>query len=146
MNVFWLALLTALLWGSAPAFEKTGLGKLSPLTALTFRSLIITLILLSIAAVTGSAKELLSVDRRALLYIAIAGVLSGLLGQYVYYHALRLGDISRVVPVVATYPLAAALIGITLLREPITPGKIIGTVLVILGVIAIRLDSILWQK
>lgn len=146
MKVFWLALLTALLWGIAPVFDKLGLGKATPLAALSVRTVVVAIGLLVFFVASGGYREFANLDARSVFYIALGALAAGLVGQFVYFHALKLGEAARVVPIAATYPLVAALLSITFLKEPVTPGKILGAVLIVLGVVAIRMDQILWPR
>lgn len=146
MKVFVLAVLTALLWGFAPVFDKLGLGKATPLAALTVRTMVVVIGLVVFIAASGGWREFYTLDTRSVVYLVIGALAAGLVGQFIYYHALKLGEAARVVPIAATYPLVAAILSITFLREPVTPGKVIGAVLIVLGVLAIRLDQVLWPK
>lgn len=146
MKVFLLACLTAVLWGFAPVFDKLGLGKATPMAALSVRTLVVALGMAVFLAASGGWREFGTLDRRAVAYIVLGALAAGLLGQLVYYYALKSGEAARVVPVAATYPLIAALLAVLFLREPITPGKIIGAILIVLGVLSIRMDNILWPR
>jgi len=60
------------------------------------------------------------------------------IGQLCFYHALKIGEVSRVVPVGASYPVLACILGILFLREPITWEKASGIVLVVIGTFLLR--------
>jgi transporter family protein len=51
-----------------------------------------------------------------------------------YFYALQAAPASRAVPIAASYPLVAALLGIAFLGESLTLSKLAGTVLIIAGV------------
>ncbi len=138
MQWIWFAILAALCWGSAPVFEKAGIAKMSPLVAVTVRSVVISVILIIAVTFAGELSTISKIDTRSLIYIAIGGILAGLLGQGLYFYALKLGESSRVVPVVGTYPLVAAILGITLLGEALTVQKILGVILIIGGVLLVK--------
>ena len=146
MKVFWLAMLTALLWGLAPVFDKLGLGKASPMAALTVRTIVVALGMAIFLLAFGGWRELASLDRRSVVFLILGALAAGLIGQLVYYHALKAGETARVVPIAATYPLVAALVAIIFLKEPVTPGKIVGAILIVLGIVAIRMDQMLWPR
>ncbi len=146
MRVFLFALLTALLWGLAPVFDKLGLGKATPMTALSIRTIFIAVGLTVFLAISGGWREFHSVDRQSVIYLALGGLAAGLVGQLAYYSALRCGGVGTVSPITATYPLVAVILSILFLREPITPGKVVGAILIVLGVLLIRLDNTLWPR
>jgi len=138
VNWIWFAILTVLCWGSAPIFEKVGIAKMSPLVAVTVRSVIISLILVMAVLFSGEASAISKIDSRSLVYIAIGGILAGLLGQTFYFYALKSGESSRVVPIAGTYPLVAAILGITLLGETLTLHKTIGVILIVGGILLVK--------
>jgi transporter family protein len=146
MKVLLLAMLTALLWGFAPVFDKLGLGKASPMAALSIRTLVVAVGMAVFLTASGGWREISSLDRRTVTYIVLGAIAAGLLGQLTYYCALKSGQATTVVPVAAIYPLVAAALAILFLREPITPGKVLGSVLIALGILAIRMDSMLWPR
>lgn len=146
MKVYALAILTAVLWGFAPVLDKLGLGRATPTAALSIRTLVVFIVLAVFVGATESWREFAGLDRRSITYLVLGALAAGLLGQWVYYHALKIGEATRVVPVAATYPLVAALLSVAFLKEPVTPGKILGAILIVLGVLAIRLDEVLWPR
>lgn len=134
-----LVLLTALLWGTAPLLERLGLTRLDTLTAVTVRSLSISLVLLVVALMSGRLPALLRVPPRAALFLALGGLFASLLGQYTYYAALRRSaEVSRIVPLVGAYPLVTLLVAAVFLGERLTALKVIGTALIVAGVFLLR--------
>jgi transporter family protein len=135
------AALAMLCWGAAPLFEKAGLAKIAPLPATALRSWMIGLILLLAVTLTGAWKDVSSVDLRSLGLLLAGGFLAGLLGQVLYFGALRGGQASRVVPFVAAYPLVTVLLSILILREPLTLPRAAGAACVVIGVLVLRLGG-----
>ncbi|MBL7069291.1 MAG: EamA family transporter [Candidatus Omnitrophica bacterium] len=138
MTTVILLLLTALLWGSSPILEKIGLGKTDPLTAVTIRSLAVTVILLIFITVTGKIRDILSVDLKSVAIFSISGFLAGFLGMWTYFGALKLGATSKIVPIAAAYPLVTAILSVIILREGVTVVRLIGTLLIISGIWLVR--------
>lgn len=64
--------------------------------------------------------------------------MASLLGQLAYYYALKYSEASKVVPVSSSFPLFTLILAFLFLHENITFKKILGTLLVILGIILIR--------
>lgn len=138
MTTVILLILTALLWGSSPILEKIGLARTDPLTAVTIRSTTITIILLVFIAITGRIKDIFSIDAKTLVIFAISGLMAGLLGMWTYFGALKLGAASKIVPIAGAYPLVTAILSILILKEGISPLRIIGTILIISGIWLVR--------
>ena len=128
------ALLTALLWGTAPVFEKLGLVKISPLAGLTIRTVTVTIILMVIVFFTDMAKEIVRVEARTLFFLVVSAIIAGLLGLWSYFKALKCWEASRVVPIVGAYPLFAFLFALLFLGEKLTLQKVLGVLLVVSGV------------
>lgn len=132
-NVIILLILTALLWGATPIMEKKGLETTSPIVGLAFRNLAIIICVIAAVFIMGKTKELLSTPPKTMLLFALTGVIAGFLAMLTYFGALKLGAASKIVPISATYPLVAALLGILILGEQATVLRILGTVLIIGG-------------
>jgi bacterial/archaeal transporter family protein len=147
------ALIAVLAWGLAPIFDKILKQGLSSWTAVFLRTVVVMIIITIVAVQSGALveiREMLAQGEAAygegdapvaawLIIVAAIGsaLLAGLIGQVAYYHALGYADASRVVPITSAYPLVAALAAIALFREPITAPKLVGTVLIIVGVVLV---------
>jgi len=134
MVTYLLLFLTALLWGATPILEKIGLGKTDPLTAVTIRSLVISIILIIFLAVTGKLKNIFNLEPKTIIIFSISGFMAGLLGMWTYFAALKLGATSKIVPIAAAYPLVTAILSIIILKEGVTIMRFIGTALIIAGI------------
>ncbi|MFC1631461.1 EamA family transporter [Candidatus Omnitrophota bacterium] len=134
MTVLMLLLLTALLWGTAPILEKTGLRNTTPLIAVTIRSLGITSALIITLALTGRIKQLINTESKTVIIFIISGIMAGLFGMWTYFAALKSGATSKVVPIAACYPLVTALLSVIILKENVTLARLIGTSLIIAGI------------
>ena len=128
------ALITMFLWGTSPILGKIGLERLEPLVALTLRSSVITVCLLGWALVTGKLGALHQIDGRSALLLSAEGLMGSLFGHLAYFYALKLGDISKVVPVTAAYPLVAVVWGLLFLGDRFSLGRGAGVLLVVIGI------------
>ena len=138
-NAFFLAVLSALIWGMAPIFEKVGLNsKMDPYLAVVVRTLPIAFIGLTGLIFMGRIDSLFQVDMKSAVFVIIGGLIAGFIGQIVFYTALKSGEASVVVPVAATYPLVALVISILFLGEAVTWQKITGIGLVVSGVVMLK--------
>ncbi len=138
-KAFLFALIASFFWGLAPIFGKIGLVKAEPTVALTFRSFVISLILLFWAVATGNLGNVYSLaTSKSGLFIAAEGVCASLLGHLAYYYAIKYGDVSRMVPVTSSFPLIAFILAILFLSEKLTLTKGIGAVFIIAGVVIIK--------
>jgi bacterial/archaeal transporter family protein len=134
MKLLAFLLLTTVFWGVAAIFDKLALGKVAPLSGMMVRQFILTGILLLIGIGSGRLGGVLALEWRSVLFFGLSGICGGVAGLWTYYHALRLGGASLVVPITATYPLITALLSWAILQESLTVPRLIGTAFIVLGV------------
>ena len=127
------SLLTILMWGLWGFFGKLALEKrMAPTTvflAETLVSAFIAVVLVLAVMQRHDAQPLYST-------VNVYGVLSGValaVGLLLYYLALEGANVTFVVPLTATYPVVAVLLGYVLLRERPSPLQWVGVVLVVAG-------------
>jgi transporter family protein len=132
--VILLLIITAFLWGSTPVLEKIGLGKTDPLTGVTIRSIAVTIALLIYIALAGKIKQLMQTDLKTIAIFSLTGLMAGGLGMITYFAVLKKAPTSQVVPIAATYPLVTAILSVLILGEHVTPLRLLGTVLIIVGI------------
>lgn len=138
-RAYLLSIITALIWGVAPIFEKIGLsGKIEPYVAVVVRGIPIVLVSFLGLLIMGKVGSLGQLASKDVLFVIIGGLLAGFLGQLTFYSALKAGQASMVVPIAATYPLVAMTVAVLFLGEPATWQKVTGVVLVISGVMMLR--------
>jgi len=138
IEILLLLLITAILWGATPVFEKIGLGRVDPLTGVTIRSIAVTLALIIYLAFTGKIRQIFHADFKTVAIFSATGIAAGLLGMVTYFTALKRGATSQVVPIAAAYPLITAVLSILILRENVTPMRFLGTALIIAGIWFVR--------
>ena len=134
MKLMMYLFLTTLFWGMAAIFDKLALGKTSPITGMMVRQFILTGVLVGVGAVSGRLGGMGSLDGRTVFFFGLSGICGGVAGLWTYYHALRLGGASLVVPITATYPLITVLLSWLVLHEALTVPRVIGTGLIVMGV------------
>lgn len=122
------------LWGIAPIFEKTGLKGATPLAGLFYRCVGVVLGIVILGIFMVKPQEIRAVGLRSALLLIAGGFLASFIAQICFYNALKLGQVSRIVPISASYPFIAALLGVLLLGESVNAFKIGGALLIIAGV------------
>jgi len=135
MNAFLLALVAASIWGVVPLIEKLGMAKVAdPLVGLFYRCLGVIIGLVLLSTMVLKPHQIRSIDARSAGMFVLAGFLASIVAQVAFYHGLKAGEISRVVPIAGSFPLITAALGILILGEAVVPTKIIGILLVIAGI------------
>jgi len=139
MKGFYFAILAALVWGIAPILEKTGLKNIEPLSGVIVRSsgIILGAVIVSLCNI-NIFKSALRADLKTILFLFMGGILASILGQIFFYNALKHGEVSKMVPIAATYPLVSFLLGLLFFGESFTIAKGLGIGFIILGVFFLR--------
>ncbi len=133
MRVTLLALTVAAIWGLSPIFEKMSLRDTPTMVVMTIRMLFISACITVFVIATGKAPAIFEISGRVLLLIVGAGLLGGIFGLLIFFTALRDGEASYVIPLAATAPLFSAVYAWVLLGEKITPARIAGIALIVVG-------------
>ena len=137
MRLLLLPLLASVLSGVSAIFEKVSVVSLSGLTVLTLRYLLMAPVLLAALYLTGAYREVRTIDARTFGAIALpAGMALGSL--LLYFTALKGDFVSRVFPLTELGPLVAFFLAALFLGEPLSPQRLLGTVLIITGIFLIR--------
>ncbi|MEN6344742.1 MAG: EamA family transporter [Armatimonadia bacterium] len=133
-----LACLVAVLaWGANGLFDKLGVKGIDPLHAVLIRNAFSTAVIAGLCAATGRLKEVTHLEPRAYFFLALSGLLGSVLAQTAYYFAMKTAPVSQVVPITATYPVVAFLLAAFFLRESCTPGRFVGVLLVVVGLMLV---------
>ena len=119
-------------------FEKWGLrGPIDPAAGVVLRTLGVVVGLLGLLPLLPPGSFRLA-PLRTWYGLAAGGFVASIAGQLCFYRALKEGEVSRVVPVGASYPVLACLLGLALFHEPMTRSKAAGVALVLVGVFLLR--------
>lgn len=140
LKVFIIWFLTISLWGVSSILEKIGLRNISPLVGLFIRTFF-SLMGLSIAVFLLEKEKIFTLQSKEILILCGSGILGGFLGMLGYFTLLKTKEASLVVPLTASYPLVSTILAVLLLKEPLTLYKLLGTLLVILGLVLLFKSS-----
>ena len=94
---------------------------------------------LAIALGNGSAAEIVRLPGAALLSV-LCGLLTGLLAYLLYTAGLRELEPSRAAQLATIEPVFAALLGVVLFRQRLSPTEILGVALVVAAVVGMNLS------
>jgi len=125
-------------WGITPILEKIALRNLSPAEGVLLRSLMVVIFASVMIAVTRQYGGLRVFNWKAIAIVMAGGLISAAFGQLAYFHALKAGRASIVVPMCASYPLVTLLLSVGLLGESLTVWRVLGAALVVGGVALVK--------
>ena len=137
-QMWFFLLLTIICWGSTPILEKIGLKSSDIFTALFIRSTAVFLVILAAFGLSGKFSDLSKLSWKTVAIFSASGIMACLLGMWTYFKVLKLNPSSKIVPLAATYPLITALLSVLILREGLSWPRIIGTILIISGIMLVK--------
>ncbi|MEN6644611.1 MAG: DMT family transporter [Armatimonadia bacterium] len=133
------AIMTMLAWGGAAVCDKFGMrGLTNPLLGVMVRLTVAFAGFWAVFLIKGDWRQLRDIPATNFLPLALGGLLGAFLGQWAYFNAIRNADASQVVPFTASYPIVALVFAALILREPITISKVLGTLLILGGLLLVR--------
>lgn len=138
MEAFFLALLTAFIWGFVPFLEKVGLSSVEPTDAYLVRCAGAFLGVIIIVAFTPQFPSFGKMGIKSICFLVLAGILAGFVAQVVFYKALKTGEISRIIPITSCYPLFTFLLSWIFLGEEVTLSKVAGMLLILGGILLLK--------
>jgi len=125
-------------WGLAPLFGKIGVTRVEPHVALLIRNFAVSVILLIWASLSGNLYRIATVDIKSGLFLVLDGLAGALGGALFLYLALKHGETTRVVPITSAFPIVAFAGAVIFLSEKPTLEKLLGTGLILAGLIIIQ--------
>ncbi len=135
------ALGSALTWAVTSVLLRDLQARINVLSLNAFRCLLAAIMGAAAVVATGRLAEIASLSAPTIAYL-LASVLIGLgLGDTLFFVGLRFLGVARGLPLSNVYPIFAALMATALLGEPLTAGLVVGTFLVVSGVVLVLLPS-----
>jgi len=132
------ALLSALFAAATALLAKVGVTGIDSNLATAVRTTVVLVFTWGIALALGKQHELRTLDRRAVLFLVLSGLATGL-SWLCYFRALQLGQASRVAPIDKLSVPLVIISAWLLLGEKLTPTSILGGLLITAGAIVIAL-------
>jgi len=134
----WLtwSLLSGLFAAATAILAKLGVAHVNSNLATAIRTTIVLIMAWLIALSFGSHRQLATLDRRSLLFLAASGIATGL-SWLCYFRALALGEASKVAPIDKLSVVFVILLAWPVLGESLSWGKALGGVLIAAGAVVL---------
>lgn len=129
------ALLSAFFASLVAIFAKIGIKGVDSNLAVAIRTVVIVVFAWAIVFLQGNAGEVFKLSRHTYIFLILSAVATGLSWLF-YYHALQLGEASRVAPIDKLSIALTLVLAFIFLGEAPTLGNVTGGILVTLGVLA----------
>lgn len=131
-----LGLLSALFASLVAILGKIGLQGVDATAATAARSVVMMVVLVAAAALGGRLQDLHAVQSAGWLFILLSG-LAGAASWLCYFLALQLGQAAPVAALDRLSLVFTVLLAALMLGEALTPLRLLGAVLVVIGVLCI---------
>lgn len=137
----WLvwSLLSAAFAALTAILAKQGVAGVDANVATAVRTSVVVVFAWILALATSTSARFQAFTNRTWLFLALSGVATGL-SWLCYFHALQVGEASRVAPIDKLSVVFVILLAALFLGERLTWGKGIGVLLIAAGAITIALD------
>ncbi len=132
------ALLSAVFAAATALLAKVGVAHVDSNLATAVRTTVVVVFAWGIAIALGKHGEIRDLDRRTIVFLTLSGLATGL-SWICYFRALQLGPASRVAPLDKMSVPLVMVFAWLLLGEKLTPGAIVGGVLITAGAVAMVL-------
>lgn len=137
--MWWIyALLSAVFAALTAILAKIGLKDINSDLATAIRTIVILIFAWAVAFFRGEVKGVNMISKNGLLFIILSGVATGLSWLF-YFKALQLGRVSQVAPVDKLSLALVIIFSVMFLGEPLTWKMLVGSILVIGGIIILIL-------
>ncbi|HHQ45563.1 MAG TPA: DMT family transporter [Candidatus Altiarchaeales archaeon] len=132
-----IAVLSCAFFGLSPIFEKTLLKHMSPLALSALHSLLAGVLLVFLLEFAHKLWEITCLCRRDKIILLLTAGMVGVFGPIFYLHGLKLTSVANTLLIGRSNSLMIALFATILLRERLTVHQVLGSILMISGLIII---------
>jgi transporter family protein len=113
---------------------------LSPLLVNLVRAVCAGALTMVAGNVSGRSLGLSTLPRASWMRIAVCALVTDLVGLYMYFTAMQMGELSTVVPLAATTPLFTIPLARVVLKESVSRATASGTLLMVVGAVLVLLS------
>lgn len=130
----WLlfAVLSSVFAALTSILAKIGLDGVNSNLATAIRTIVVLAMAWVLVFATGAQSGLGQISRRNWLFLILSGLATGASWLF-YFHALQIGEASKVVPVDKLSVVITVALAFVLLHEQVTARTVVGTVLITAG-------------
>ena len=136
----WLvfAILSAIFAALTAILSKLGLAGVNSTLATAIRTGVVLVMAWGMVFLTGAQKGLSAIPRASWLFLVLSGLATGISWLF-YSEALKLGEVSKVVPIDKLSVVITLVLAFVLLGEQLTPRAVIGSILIGAGTLLLAL-------
>ena len=129
---FVFALLSAVFAALTSILAKVGIEGVNSNLATAIRTVVVLVMAWGMVFVTNTQGGLTDISRKSWLFLILSGLATGA-SWLCYYHALQIGEASKVVPIDKLSVVITLILAFAFLHESFTSKSVIGAVLITVG-------------
>lgn len=126
------ALLSALFAALTSILAKIGIENLNSNLATAIRTAVVLIMAWGMVFLTGAQHGIADISVKSWLFLILSGLATGLSWLF-YYHALQMGDASKVVPIDKLSVVISMILAFVVLHETVSLKTILGGILITAG-------------
>lgn len=130
----WLvfALLSAVFAALTSILAKVGIEGVNSNLATAIRTIVVVILAWGMVFLTNAQGGIAQISRKSWVFLILSGLATG--GSWLcYYHALQIGDVSKVVPIDKLSVVITLVMGFLFLHEQFSAKSLIGCILIGVG-------------
>ena len=132
------ALLSAVFAALTSIFAKIGIENVNSTLATAIRTVVVLVMAWGMVFLTGKAGGISQITTRSWVFLILSGLATGA-SWLCYYHALQIGEASKVVPVDKLSVIITLVMAFVFLHEKFTAKSLVGCILIGAGTLAMVL-------
>ncbi len=126
------ALLSAVFAALTGILAKLGMADINSNLATAIRTTVVLVMAWAIVLASGKQTEIGSITTRGWVFLILSGLATGL-SWLCYFHALQIGEASKVIPIDKFSVVLSIVLAFVVLGEKVTLTKVVGGALITLG-------------
>lgn len=126
------ALLSAVFAALTGILAKLGMANINSNLATAIRTTVVLVMAWAIVLASGKQTEIGNITTRGWVFLVLSGLATGL-SWLCYFHALQIGEASKVIPIDKFSVVLSIVLAFVVLGEKVTLTKVVGGALITLG-------------
>lgn len=129
---FILAILSSVFAAATSILAKMGIEGVNSNLATAIRTIVVVVMAWGMVFLTNAQSGIADISRRSWVFLILSGVATGA-SWLCYYHALQIGEASKVVAIDKMSVVITLILAFLILHEQFTVKKVIGSFLIAVG-------------
>lgn len=134
MKRMWLffAILSAVFAAATSVLAKVGIESVDSNLATAIRTIVVLIMAWAVVFITNKAGGISSISSKSWLFLILSGLATGA-SWLCYFYAIKIGDVSKVVPVDKCSLVLTIIFAVIFLGEALTWKTVVGSLLLLAG-------------